>query len=72
MADKPDDPTRLTLPVVGDAEMVSDLDIKTKSETIHPVRGGGLEPPPSIRGLAPQASASAYSATRALGRKAES
>ncbi len=29
------------------------------------VRGGGLEPPPSIRGLAPQASASAYSATRA-------
>ncbi len=33
--------------------------------TLHNVRGGGLEPPPSIRGLAPQASASAYSATRA-------
>ena len=28
------------------------------------VSEGGLEPPPSIRGLAPQASASAYSATR--------
>ncbi len=29
------------------------------------MREGGLEPPPTIRGLAPQASASAYSATRA-------
>lgn len=30
----------------------------------QPVSEGGLEPPPPIRGLAPQASASAYSATR--------
>src|SRR4051812_24944748 len=32
---------------------------------LHRVREGGLEPPPSFGGLAPQASASAYSATRA-------
>lgn len=31
------------------------------------VSEGGLEPPPPIRGLAPQASASAYSATRTCG-----
>ena len=36
-----------------------------RSGAFPSVRGGGLEPPPTIRGLAPQASASAYSATRA-------
>ena len=51
--------------VVSGNEKAPDPGCFPRSGAFPSVRGGGLEPPPTIRGLAPQASASAYSATRA-------